>query len=240
MSLISWSIIGLLAGVILPAMGLLRSYWRGAKNRSARSASLAEGDAGAHPGIEIPTFTAIDEGDPARVVFHCLVRAALVWGIDRNSYALGPQTVSEDRITYYAPSSSYELAYNYLHQVNLLEEGPNRDHQLVCSLSQLQGATDAAYATGIDLEFAFAEMIWLASEAGWLDILEGDAISIQRRSTGRDIPVPQREKDEILSFARGFTKLGYSIAFSDGDIPSFQLTPKGIGLFKKAYLYPSR
>jgi hypothetical protein len=238
MSLISWSIIGLLAGAVLPAIGLLRSYRRGAKERSAHLASLAEREAGPYPGIEIPPLKEIDGGDPERVAFHCLVRAALVWGIDKNSYALGPQTISDDRITYYVPSSSYEHAYDYLRRVNLLEEGPNRDHQLVCSLPQLGSATDAAYARGIDFETAFEEMIWVISEAGWLDILEDNTILIHRRKSVREIPVPQREIDDILAFMHGLTGLNFAAAISDNYGPSFRLTSRGIDLFKKAYLYP--
>ena len=239
MSIVAWAVIGLLAGAILPVMGLLRSYRRGVRKRSFRLERKSERDTERPPNIEIPPFAVIDD-DPARTVFHCLVRAALVWGIDRDSYALGPQTVSDDRVTYYVPSSSYEHAYDYLRQVNLLDEGPNRDHQLVCSLPQLGSATDAAYTRGIDLESAFEEMTWVVSEAGWLDILEGDAISIHRRKTSREISVPQREMDEILSFVHGLTKLGYATATSDSDIPAFQLTFKGIGLFKKAHLYADR
>lgn len=239
MSIGAWAVIGLLAGAILPVMGFVRSYRRGVRKHSIRLANKSEPDTGRPPNIDIPPFTAIDD-DPARTVFHCLVRASLVWGIDRDSYALGPQIVSDERVTYYVPYSSYEHAYDYLRQVNLLEEGPNRDHQLVCSLPQLGSATDAAYTKGIDLESAFGEMIWVISEAGWLDILEGDEISIRRRKTSREIPVPQREMDEILSFTHGFTQLGYATAISDGDIPSFRLTFRGISLFKKAYLYPDR
>lgn len=237
MSLISWGIIGFSAGAMLPAIGLLRFYRRGEKARAVRLAKLAEWEAGPYPGIEIPPLSIIDD-DPVRVVFHCLVRAALIWGIDRNSYALGPQIVSDERVTYYVPSSSYEHAYGYLRQVNLLEEGPNRDHQLVCPLSQLGGATNAAYTRGIEFGTAFEEMIWVVSEAGWLDILDDDIISIRRRKTDREIPVPQREIDEILAFTCSFSQLGYATAVSDHDIPSFRLTLKGIDLFKKVHLYP--
>ncbi|NML88179.1 hypothetical protein HHL26_03750 [Sphingobium sp. TB-6] len=236
MSLISWVIIGLLAGAIFPAIGLFRSYRRGAKERFTRLARLAEWEAGPCRDIEIPSLKEIDKCDPARIVFHCLVRSALVWGIDKNSFTAGPESVTDGQLYYYHHDSSYSGAYEYLHKVGLL-----KDNVLTCSLDELGDATDAAYDKGIDLDSALEEMLWVISYmAGWLTILEGDIISVHRRNSIRKIPVPKREIDEILAFIHGLIRLNYVATIPCNYEPSFRLTSSGINLFKKVYLYPDR
>jgi hypothetical protein len=179
--------------------------------------------------------------EAARALHRSLARAALSWNVDPKTATHNPVFVKNGKLNYYYTTSMRRKVSSFLRETGVLQPGFNGADRLAVPLDQIDGAADAAFERGIDIESMVEALMGLLEEEfgsfGWNHATFPE-IELSPDPRARSLHFPD-EREEVLSVLQNLQILGYvQVAEVGSEPPRFQWAPLALPILKRLYFIP--